>query len=62
MTTKKQYADECRAAHPKPIYHNTNGELIQLTDDEYETMIEKWAQMRFWQDNPDQQPTPESLY
>jgi len=56
MTTKKQYADQCRAAHPKPVYATLNDVQVELTDDEYETMIENWAQMRYWQDNPDEQP------
>jgi hypothetical protein len=56
MKTKQQYADECRAAHPKPIHHTTNGVQVELTDDEYEMMIENWAIMRLHQDNPELQP------
>lgn len=56
MKTKKQYADECRVAHPKPVFHTTNDVKIELTDEEYEIMVENWAQMRYWQDNPDEQP------
>jgi len=58
MTTKNQYANQCRAAHPKPVYATINGVKVELTDDEYETMIENWAQMRYWQDNPEEQPAP----
>ena len=50
MTTKKQYADQCRAAHPKPVFAIINDAQVELTDDEYETMIENWAQMRVEQD------------
>ena len=55
MKTKKQYAEECRAENPT-MTETVNGETRQLTDDEYETAIEAWALMRFYQDNPDQQP------
>ena len=55
MTTKKQYADQCRAAHPKPVYATINDVQVQLTDDEYETMIENWAQMRVEQDEAQSQ-------
>lgn len=56
MTTKAEYAAQCRADNPKPLYLNANGTLIELTDEEYETAIEAWALMRWYQDNPDQQP------
>ena len=58
MKTKQQYADQCRAENPKPVYAIINGEQIELTNDEYEAMIESWALMRWYQDNPDEQPTP----
>ena len=50
MTTKKQYADQCRAENPKPVYATVNGVQVLLTDDEYEAMIQNFASMRYEQD------------
>lgn len=56
MTTKKEYADQCRAENPKPMFATVNGERIELTDEEYETAIEQWALMKWYQDHPEEQP------
>lgn len=61
MTTKAQYAAQCRAANPKPQYATINGVRVELTDDEYEAAIEAWALMRWYQDNPDEQPKSQPL-
>lgn len=61
MTTKAEYAAQARAANPKPQYATVNDVQVELTDEEYEASIEAWALMRFYQDNPDQQPAPEPL-
>ena len=57
MTTQAEYAKQAKANNPKPLYANINGEQIELTDEEYDATIEAWALMRFYQDNPEQQPT-----
>ena len=56
MTTKAEYIAQARAANPKPQYATINGVKVELTDEEYEVSIEAWALMRWYQDNPDQQP------
>ena len=58
MTTKAEYAAQARAANPKPQYATINGQRVELTDDEYDAAIEAWALMRWYQDNPDEQPVP----
>lgn len=57
MTTKKQYADQCRKENPTMI-ETVNGVERELPQNEYDAAVEAWAQMRFYQDNPDQQPLP----
>ena len=61
MKTKDDYIKEAIADNPKPLFFDANGIPIQLTDDEYDAAIEAWALMRWYQDNPDQQPKPEPL-
>ena len=56
MTTQAEYAAQARAANPKPQYATINGVQVELTDDEYDAAIDAWALMRWYQDNPDQQP------
>ena len=56
MTTKVEYAAQAQAANPKPQYATINDVQIELTDDEYDAAIEAWAQMRYYQDNPNEQP------
>ena len=58
MTTKAEYAAQARTANPKPQYATINGVQVELTDNEYDAAIEAWALMRWYQDNPDEQPTP----
>ena len=62
MTTKAEYAAQCRADNPKPLHFNANGTLVELTDDEYDAAIEAWALMRWYQDNPDKQPPPKPVF
>jgi len=50
MTTKKQYADQCRAENPKPLYATMNGEQVELSNAAYEETITAWAEMRVEQD------------
>lgn len=50
MTTKAEYIAQARAANPKPQYATVNGEQIELTDDEYETSLEAWAEMKVQQE------------
>ena len=38
-----------------------NGVERELTQDEYNAAVEAWALMRWYQDNPDQQPASELL-
>ena len=57
MTTKEQYAEQCRADNPE-MHVTENGVTRKLNEEEYEAAVEAWALMRFYQDNPDQQPTP----
>lgn len=61
MTTKKQYADQCRAENPKPVYATINGSEVLLTDDEYETMVENFAQMRYEQNEFEQEAQNKNL-
>jgi hypothetical protein len=56
MTTKEQYAEQCRTDNPE-MYTTVNGVTRKLTQTEYDEAVEAWALMRWYQDNPDQQPT-----
>ena len=60
MTTQAEYAEQCRAANPD-ITQTVNGVTRKLTQPEYDEAVEAWALMRWYQDNPDQQPEPEPL-
>ena len=57
MKTKEQYAEQCRTENPEML-ETINGVKRKLSDEEYDAAIEAWALMRWYQDNPDQQPTP----
>ena len=57
MTTKEQYAEQCRAENPE-MHTTENGITRKLTQTEYDEAVEAWALMRWYQDNPEQQPTP----
>lgn len=57
MTTKEQYAEQCRKENPEMVV-TENGVERKLTKKEYDEAIEAWALMRFYQENPDQQPAP----
>ena len=55
MTTKEQYAEQCRADSPE-MTQTVNGVARKLTQAEYDEAVEAWALMRWYQDNPDKQP------
>ena len=55
MTTKEQYAEQCRTENPE-MQVTENGVTRKLAKKEYEEAVEAWALMRWYQDNPDQQP------
>jgi hypothetical protein len=57
MTTKEQYAEQCRADNPE-MHVTENGVTRKLSKKEYEEAVDAWALMRWYQDNPDQQPAP----
>lgn len=61
MTTKEQYAEQCRTENPEMIA-TENGVTRKLTKKEYDAAVEAWALMRWYQDNPDQQPAPTPLF
>jgi hypothetical protein len=49
MKTKNDYLTEARKDNPKPLFFDANGIKIELSDDEYETAIHAWADMRLIQ-------------
>ena len=57
MKTKEQYAEQCRTENPE-MHTTVNGVTRKLTKAEYDEAVEAWALMRWYQDNPDQQPAP----
>ena len=57
MTTKEQYAEQCRTENPE-MHVIENGVSRKLGKIEYDKAVEAWALMRWYQDNPDQQPAP----
>ena len=56
MKTKEQYAEQCRTENPEMV-QTINGVERKLPKKEYDAAVEAWALMRWYQDNPDQQPT-----
>ena len=58
MTTKEQYAEQCRTENPE-MHTTINGVTRKLSKAEYDEAVEAWALMRWYQDNPDQQPAPQ---
>jgi hypothetical protein len=56
MKTKEQYAEQCKLENPEMV-ETVNGVTRKLDKKEYEAAVEAWALMRWYQDNPDQQPT-----
>jgi len=57
MKTQDQYAKECKTDNPE--MHTTENDVIRkLSDKEYDEAVNAWALMRWYQDNPDQQPAP----
>lgn len=57
MKTKEQYAEQCRTENPEMV-QTVNGVERKLSKAEYDEAVEAWALMRWYQDNPDQQPAP----
>jgi hypothetical protein len=57
MKTQDQYAEQCRAENPEMIA-TENGVERKLLKKEYDEAVKAWALMRWYQDNPDQQPAP----
>jgi hypothetical protein len=60
MKTQEQYAEQCRAENPEMIA-TENGVERKLGKVEYDEAVDAWALMRWYQDNPDQQPAPTPL-
>jgi hypothetical protein len=58
--TQNQYAEQCRTENPEMV-QTINGIAHKLGEDEYEQAVAAWALMRWYQDNPDQQPTNEPV-
>lgn len=56
MKTKEQYAEQCRTENPEMVT-TENGTTRKLTEQEYDDAVEAWSLMRWYQDNPEQQPT-----
>ena len=61
MKTKEQYAEQCRTENPEMV-QTVNGVERKLSKAEYDEAVEAWALMRWYQDNPDQQPVLEANY
>lgn len=55
MKTKEQYAEQCRTENPEMVT-TENGIERKLSQEEYDAAVEAWALMRWYQDNPDEQP------
>lgn len=55
MTTKEQYAEQCKSENPE-MQTTENGVTRKLGKKEYDAAIEAWALMRWYQDNPAEQP------
>jgi hypothetical protein len=60
MTTQQQYAEQCRTENPEMV-QIVNGVERKLPKKEYDAAVEDWALMRWYQDNPDQQPEPTTI-
>jgi hypothetical protein len=60
MTTKEEYAEQCQTKNAEMV-QTVNGVERKLTKKEYDAAVEAWALMRWYQDNPDQQPAPTPL-
>lgn len=56
MKTQQQYADQCRTENPEMLA-TENGVKRKLSKEEYDAAVDAWALMRWYQDNPEQQPT-----
>lgn len=61
MTTKEQYAKQCQDENPEMV-ETINGVDRKLTKEEYDEAVNAWALMRWYQDNPDQQPIEKPIH
>jgi hypothetical protein len=57
MKTKEQYEQQCRDENPE-MQVIENGVTRKLSKAEYDEAVKAWALMRWYQDNPDEQPQP----
>ena len=55
MTSQKQYADQCQTDNAE-MHVTENGVTRKLSKQEYNEAVNAWALMRWYQDNPEQQP------
>jgi len=55
MTTQEQYSEQCRSNNAE-MHVTENGVTRKLNKKEYDAAVEAWALMRWYQENPDQQP------
>lgn len=55
MTTQKQYANQCKTENLEMLA-TENGVERKLDETEYNAAVEAWALMRWYQDNPTEQP------
>ena len=60
MTTQQEYYDQCMAENPTQT-ETINGVETVLTYDECCESCNEWALMRWYQDNPDEQPVEPPL-
>jgi hypothetical protein len=58
MKTQKEYAEECKTENAEMV-EIVNGVERKLPQDEYNKAVDAWALMRWYQDNPEQQPVAE---
>ena len=57
MTTQDEYVKQCETDNPE--MHTTENDVYRkLSDKEYNAAVKAWALMRWYQDNPDEQPLP----
>ena len=49
MTTRAQFITQAKNENPAPLQRIENGVTVTLSDDEYETTIAAWADMKIEQ-------------
>jgi len=55
MKTQDKYAEQCRTENLEMVT-TENGTERKLSKKEYDEAVNAWALMRWYQDNPEQQP------